>query len=102
MLVYFENNGTQYEVKQYLVQIFDSDDKSVCASMKTANEIINWLDMDDCYTELHIKVFDVETHFGSIEELEVHGTWHNHKDPLYIKVTHSDGTIEFDGYGTDH
>lgn len=70
--------------------------------MKTANEIINWLDMDDCYTELHIKVFDVETQFGSIEELEVHGTWHNHKDPLYIKVTHSDGTVEFDGYGTDH
>ena len=102
MKVYFENNGNEYFVKEYLVQIHDSYNNSVWSSMKTANEILNWLDMDDCYPELSIKVFDVETQFGTVEELEVYGTWHNFKEPLYMKVTHSDGTIAFDGYGTDH
>lgn len=102
MLIRFDNNGTQFETKQYLVQILDTDDGLCCASMKTASEIIDWLGMSDCYPEMKIKVYDVETQFGSIEELEVHETWHNMSDPLYIKVTHSDGTVEFDGYGTDH
>lgn len=102
MKVYFENNGNEYFVKEYLVQLHDSDDNSVSASMKTAREIIDWIDMSDCYIGMHIEVFDVETQFGNVERLEVYGCWHDHRNPLYIKVTHSDGTVEFDGYGTDH
>lgn len=102
MRTYFINDGTEVCIKEYLVQIHDSYHNSVWARMETATEILNWLDMDDCYPELSIKVFDVETQFGAIEELEVYGTWHNFDKPLYMKVTHSDGTIEFDGYGTDH
>ena len=103
MKFYFTNDGTHmHKIKEYLVQMHDASDNSVCASMKTANEIINWVDMSDCYTEMDITVFDVETHFGTIEPLFVFGTWHDSINPLYIKVTHSDGRIEFDGYGTDH
>ncbi len=103
MKFYFTNDGTHmHKIKEYLVQMHDASDNSVCASMKNANEIIDMIDMEDCYADLHFEVFDVETHFGIAERLEVHGTWHDSKNPLYIKVTHSDGRIEFDGYGTDH
>ena len=103
MKLYWTNDGTHmHRIKEYLVQLHDLNDNSICSSMKNKNEIIDMIDMSDCYNDLEFRVFDVETQYGSVEELEVHGCWHDFKNPLYIKATHSDGTIEFDGYGTDH
>ena len=87
------------KIKEYLVQFHSNG--IVFASMKTANEIIDRIDQRD-YTDEMFDVYDVETKAGVIEKLEVHGAWHNAKRPLYIKLTRSDGTIVFDGYGTDH
>lgn len=64
-------------------------------------EIIYHIDWSDCSDE-EIKVYAIDDYEKEPEELEVYGAWHNLKDPLYIKVTRKDGTIEFDGYGTDH
>ena len=73
----------------------------VSASMKTVSEIIREIDMDDCcdYIEER-KVYEI-TEDGP-QLLEVHGCWHDFKNPLYIKLTRQNGEIVFDGYGTDH
>lgn len=97
----WDSIGRHEDIKEYLVQEHAIYEPTI-AYMKTAQEIIKWIDMSDCYPEIDIEVFDVETQFGVVEKLEVHGCWHNLNDPLYIKVTRSDGTIVFDGYGTDH
>ena len=100
---FYYNGGNSDTIKEYLVQIHDLDSEEVYSCMETASDIIKRIDMDDCWGECsEFVVYDVETKFGVVEKLEVHGCWHDMKNPLYIKVTHSDGTIEFDGYGTDH
>ena len=69
------------------------------AEMETEHAIIDHIDMQDCSDE-EIKVYRVN--FDGVEELEVHGCWHDFDNPLYIKVTDSNGEIVFDGFGTDH
>ena len=73
----------------------------VYATMQTRSELIRQIDMDDCtdFTSDH-KLYEVTD--GGVEPLEIHGCWHDHNDPLYIKVTRQNGEIVFDGYGTDH
>ena len=95
----WDYNDGYTNVKEYLVQFHYS--KCVHATMMTEREVIDRIDARD-YTDELFYVYDVETEAGTVEKLEVHGAWHNPKDPLYIKVTRSDGTIVFDGYGTDH
>lgn len=89
-------------MKQYIVQTRwnDGDDAEVYTSMQTASEIVSRVDMYDCYDE-DIAVWECDT-FGELVPLQIHGTWHCLDDPLYIKATRPDGSIAFDGYGTDH
>ena len=87
------------EQKQYLVQTLFGDG-IVSAGIKTANEIINCIDMKDC-NNAEFCIFKIEK-FGEAEPLTIHGCWHDQKNPLYIKVVDKNGDIEFDGYGTDH
>jgi len=98
-MIWWEN-GTYDTVKEYLVQ-YKNEDGSIESHMKTANEIIDMISMHDYYP-VEFKVYDVEKTFGRIYKLDVHGTWHDFKNPLYIKVTYKSGKIAFDGYGTDH
>lgn len=95
----WDYSGGFIDIKEYLVQFHG--DIMVHAHMMTEREIIKRIDARD-YTDELFDVYDVESEAGVVEKLEVHGCWHNLKDPLYIKVTRSDGTIVFDGYGTDH
>ena len=83
----------------YLVKFFE-DGVFIDAAMKSDIEIIDWLDMSDCYNYWEIEVYDVSG--SGVEPLHVYGTWHNFDDPLYIKVCRENGEIVFDGYGTDH
>ena len=68
--------------------------------LMTAYEILNWLDMWDCYPECGITVWRISG--GETTRLNLYGAWHNPDDPLYMKGCLPDGTVVFDGYGTDH
>ena len=87
-------------MKEFLVVTKDEEGK-VAAGMWTEKNILDYLDMEDCYEFAEIHVYDVSK-IGKIEELRLHGTWHDLDQPLYIKVTRKDGTVVFDGFGTDH
>lgn len=81
--------------------VVTKDEGEVYASMWTAGRILDYLDMTDCFEYDEIHVYDVRE-IGKVEELFLHGTWHDIDQPLYMKVTRRDGTIVFDGFGTDH
>ena len=66
--------------KEYFVQILKSDGE-LFNCVKTEKEIIDRIDMSDCYGE-QIKVYQVDG-FGKIEPLEILGCWHNPKNPLF-------------------
>lgn len=73
----------------------------VYATMETAGSIIKRVDLDDCtdFTR-DSKVYEVTD--DGIEPLEIHGCWHDDKNPLYIKATRANGETAFGGYGADH
>lgn len=98
--VYTNTEADDKEPVKYLVVTKD-DDGETNASMETASWIINYLDMSDCFSYDEIHVYDVSV-CGKVEELTLHGPWHDLKNKLYIKVTGEDGRIVFDGVGTDH
>lgn len=83
--------------KKYLV-IADVEGER-CPSLNTAAQIINLVDMSDCY-EISFRVYDLST--GEPVELQIHGCWHDPKHPLYIKATDAAGNVVLDGHGTDH
>lgn len=87
-------------MEKFLVQIKFPDDPEVYSRFMTGYEIVDRVGMYDCYDE-ELKVYRI-TEFGNIEEIKVYGTWHNMKNPLYIKGVDSRGEIVFDGFGTDH
>lgn len=87
-------------MEKFLVQIRFHGDPETYASLMTGNQIIDRVGMYDCYDE-ELKVYRI-TEFGNIEEIKVYGTWHDMKNPLYIKGVDSKGEIVFDGFGTDH
>ena len=81
--------------------VVTKDEGEVYASMWTAERVLDYLGMTDCFEYDEIHVYDVRE-IGKVEELFLHGTWHDMDQPLYMKVTRHDGTIVFDGFGTDH
>lgn len=87
------------EPEQYLVRV--TSDSGSDVSLKTATWILDWLDMQDCYPpDLSIAVWKVAD--GAPQEVTLYGAWHKPDEPLYMKDCLPDGTIVFDGYGTDH
>ena len=87
-------------MKQYLVWS-KYDDDSTSVSLQSSVRIIDTIDCLDFLPIVDMKVYDV-TDTGDLVPLVVHGCWHKHRDPLYIAVTREDGSVVFDGYGTDH
>ena len=87
---------------EYIVQTQWGGDAGVTTSIMTKKRILDIIDIFDCYPDdFWMKVFESKD-FGKIDELDIHGAWHDFKNPLYIKLTRPDGSIAFDGYGTDH
>lgn len=77
------------------------DEGETFVSIKTSQDILSYLDMTDCFEFEEVHVYDVGA-IGRVEELALHGTWHDPSRPLYMKATGDDGRVVFEGYGTDH
>lgn len=78
----------------YLVQkLIDSE---VCGKIYTETELINYLDMSDCYDE-EFRIYDISV-FGEIREVHYKG-W---QPDRLIEIADSSGNIVASGYGTDH
>ncbi len=85
--------------KRYVVQMTGCDDE-VCVALKTADECISLEDCSDLY-DMRFCVWECGG-FGELIPIRIMGCWHNPADPLYIKGVRPDGSVAFDGYGTDH
>ena len=83
------------------VLVVTRDGKYVSASIETSSWVLRYLDMRDCFAYDEIHVYDVSK-IGKVEELTLHGKWHDITNSLYMKVTDANGNTVFDGYGTDH
>lgn len=78
----------------YLVQkLIDSE---VCGKIYTETELINYLDMSDCYDE-EFRIYDISV-FGEIREVQYKG-W---QPDRLIEITDGSENIVASGYGTDH
>ena len=84
--------------RKYVVQ--GKFEGEVYIFIETARNIIARIDMMDCTGE-DLTVWESEK-FGELTPLTIRGCWHDLDRPLYIKVTRPDGSIAFDGFGTDH
>ena len=71
-------------------------DNEVCGSIYTENELIAYIDMDDCSDEEY-RIYDISV-FGEVKELFYRGWQPN----CLIEIIDGDGTIVASGYGTDH
>lgn len=105
MIIHIEGvdcKGNEYrngnETKYLVVVRYDS---KVWASMETASWVVNYLDMEDCFSYDEIHVYDV-SEIGKVKELTLYGTWHNFHDPLLIKAEDPNGNVVFYGHGSDH
>lgn len=57
----------------------------------------------ECLININVSVFVFRScGYGKIEELEVLGCWHDHDDPLKIRLVDKYGETICFGYGTDH
>lgn len=78
----------------YLVQkLIDSE---VYGKIYTETELINYLDMSDCYDE-EFRIYDISV-FGEIREVHYKG-W---QPDRLIEITDSSENTVASGYGTDH
>jgi hypothetical protein len=87
----------------YQMVAFDEEDLVGCM-LVSAGAIIETVDMEDCHC-FRYRVFRMriakDTMDVKLTPVKIHGTWHDAKNPLYIKGT-IDGKEVFDGWGTDH
>lgn len=87
----------------HYVVVAKYDDGETVTSIKPYTEILDTIDMFDCYGDIEFyKVFVWKEDEMKFEELEIHEPWHDLNDRLFIKVTDKDGKIYFAGHGTDH
>ena len=85
--------------KQYLVTGVTEDGETF-AELRYPHEILDYMDMEDCFSHPVYRVFQI-TKSGKPRELTLHYAWHDPKNPLYLSATYK-GRVIFDGYGTDH
>ncbi|MDE7202433.1 MAG: hypothetical protein K2O91_11165 [Lachnospiraceae bacterium] len=78
----------------YLVQKLINNE--VYAKVYTETQLINFLDMSDCYDEEY-RIYDISV-FGEIREVLYKG-WQPNR---LIEIVDSNGNIVASGYGTDH
>lgn len=76
------------------------DDGSTAQELLTAEEIVERESISDC-SGADMCIWEMPS-FGTLTELALFSSWHDPGRPLYIKAVRPDGSIAFDGYGTDH
>lgn len=87
-------------MRKFAVKYEMEDD--VFATIETARQIFDKMDMDDCYNIhiLDIRIFDVDEF---CEPCVFYGSWHNFDDPLRMEIRRKrDNEVVAIGYGTDH
>ena len=85
----------------FLVLLKDDEDSYPLPVVRTKARIISNISMFDCSPYSMYRVYAIKEN-GDLVPLKIYGTWHNPKDPLYIKLEDPEGNIVFDGHGTDH
>lgn len=63
----------------------------------TANELINYIDMEDCHEEMY-EIYDCTSMFGEVKKLHYKGWQPN----CLIEIVDDEGKVVLKGYGTDH
>lgn len=81
--------------ERFLVQRMIDDE--IFSRIMTANELINYIDMSDCYDE-KFEIFDCDTVFGSVRKLHYKG-W---QPRCLIEIVDDQNNVVLRGYGTDH
>lgn len=81
--------------KNYLVQMLFDGESS--AKLMTERELIDFVNMDDCYPEIEYEVYDVSV-FGKINQLHYVG-W---QKGCLIELADDEGNVVVSGYGEDH
>ena len=85
------------EEKIFLVQRHDNyDDDTTFASIMTESELINYINMSDCFDEQY-EIYLIST-FGVVEKCHYVG-W---QPGCLIEIVNSSNEIIARGYGTDH
>lgn len=84
--------------KNYFVQM-RFDDGDVAPGFHTAGWILDTMDMSDC-SGIELKVWE-SGEFGELIPLKLRGKWCN-EHPLQMKAVRPDGSVAFEGFGTDH
>lgn len=85
-----------YNKKLFIVQ--EWIDGELCVSLKTANEVIKFIDMLDCYPSDHDYCIFGCGEFGRMKPVYYTG-WQSN---CLIELEDDDGNIVISGYGTDH
>jgi uncharacterized Rossmann fold enzyme len=89
-------------MKTYLaIKLIDGEVIARVFTERLTPKIIADISMADC--DMAPDKIYLIANDGTLILLDIHGTWHDGKNPLYIKVVNPIiQEIEFDGYGVDH
>lgn len=82
-------------MEKFLVQRIINDE--VFPEIMTANELINYIDMEDCHEEMY-EIYDCTSMFGEVNKLHYKGWQPN----CLIEIVDDEGKVVLKGYGTDH
>ncbi len=82
-------------MEKFLVQRVINDE--VFPTIMTANEVIEYINMDDCHQEMY-EIYDCTSMFGEIKKLHYKGWQAN----CLIELADDEGNIVLKGYGADH
>ncbi len=82
-------------MEKFLVQKVIDDE--VFPTIMTANELINYIDMEDCHEEMY-EIYDCTSMFGEVKKLHYKGWQPN----CLIEIVDDEGKVVLKGYGTDH
>lgn len=82
-------------MEKFLVQRVIDDE--VFPTIMTTNELINYIDMEDCHEEMY-EIYDCTSMFGEVKKLHYKGWQPN----CLIEIVDDEGKVVLKGYGTDH
>ena len=78
-------------MEKFLVQKVIDDE--VFPTIMTANELINYIDMEDCHEEMY-EIYDCTSMFGEIKKLHYKGWQPN----CLIEIVDDEGKVVLKGY----
>ena len=86
-------------MNRYLVfSLFDGEPET--PTIRTAAEIFDRMDMDDCTGEEITKLYLIQQ--DDVQLCYFKGTWHDLDDPLKMTIVTRYGETVDTGWGTDH